>query len=67
LRRVYQTLENEANQLGLFTNVTKTKYVHLNTTKHANIRERKLCTGDKEFKMVQKFIYLGAVIIKKKN
>jgi hypothetical protein len=35
LQRVYLTLEKEANQLGLFTNVT-TKYMHLNITKHAN-------------------------------
>jgi hypothetical protein len=36
--------------------------MHLNTIKYANIRERKLCIGDKKFEMVQKFKYLGAVI-----
>jgi hypothetical protein len=46
LRRVYLTLEKEAHWLGLFTNITKTKYMHLNTIKYANIRERKLCIGD---------------------
>jgi hypothetical protein len=67
LQRGYLTLEKEANQLGLFTNITKTKYMHLNETKHANIRERNLCIGDKEFEMIQKFKYLGAVIDDKNN
>jgi sorting nexin-29 len=50
LQRIYLTLEKETNQLDLFTNTTKTKYMHLNTTKHANIRERKLCTETKNLK-----------------
>jgi hypothetical protein len=32
-------LEKEANQLGLLTNITKTKYRHPITAKHENIRE----------------------------
>jgi hypothetical protein len=67
LQRVYLTLEKEADPLGLFTNITKTKYMHLNVTKHANKREGKLCIGDKEFKTVQKFKYLGAVMGEKNN
>jgi hypothetical protein len=57
----------ETNQLGLFANVTRTKYMHLNIIKRANVRERKLCIGHKEFEMVQKFKYLGAVIDEKNN
>jgi hypothetical protein len=60
-------LEKEADQLGPFTNITKTKYRHLDTTKHANISERKLCIGDREFEMVQKFKYLGAVVDEENN
>jgi hypothetical protein len=41
--------------------------MHLNTTKYANIRERKLCIGDKTFEMAQKFKYLDAVIDDKNN
>jgi hypothetical protein len=41
--------------------------VHLNTTKHANVRDRKLCIGDKEFEMVRKFKYLGAVADEENN
>jgi hypothetical protein len=52
LQRGYLTLEKETNQLGLFTNITKTKYMHLNTTKHANIREGKLHIGDRKFETV---------------
>jgi hypothetical protein len=67
LQRVCLTLEKEANQLGLFSNITKTKYVLLNRIKYANIRQRKLCIGDKTFEMVQKFKYLDAVIDDKNN
>jgi protein-arginine kinase len=41
--------------------------MYLNTIKYTNIRERKLCIGDKEFEMVQKFKYLGAVIDDENN
>jgi hypothetical protein len=63
LKRVYLTLEKEANQFGLYTNLTKTKYMHLNT----NISERMLCIGDKTFEIVQKFIYLRAVVDEENN
>jgi hypothetical protein len=66
-QRVYSTLEKEANQLGLLTNITKTKYLHLNTIKYAHISEGKLCIGDKTFEMVQKFKYVRTVIDDENN
>jgi hypothetical protein len=39
----------------------------LHLTQHTRISERKLCIGDREFEMVQKFKYLGAVVDEENN
>jgi sorting nexin-29 len=66
LKRVYQKLEAAANELGLYTNEVKTKYMSI-TNKQGRLHSNSIEIGSKRFEKVEKCKLLGMVIYSKNN
>jgi sorting nexin-29 len=66
LKRVYQTLEEATNELGLYTNETKTKYMSI-TNKQGRLHSSSVEIRSKRFEKVKKFKFLGMVNNSKNN
>jgi hypothetical protein len=54
LKRIYQKLEEAVNELGLYTNETKTKYISI-TNKQGRLHNNSIEIGSKRFEKVEKF------------
>jgi sorting nexin-29 len=57
LKRIYQKLGEAVNELGLYTNETKTKYMSI-TNKQGRLYNNSIEIGSKRFEKVEKFKFL---------
>jgi hypothetical protein len=66
LKRINRKLEETVNELGLYTNETKTKYMSI-TNKRGRSHNNSIETGSKRFEKVEKFKFWGMIINSKNN
>jgi hypothetical protein len=61
LKRIYLKLEEAVNELGLYTNETRTKYMSI-TNKQGRSHNSIIEIGSKGFEKAEKFKFLGKII-----
>jgi hypothetical protein len=66
LKRIYQKLEEAVNELGSYTNETKTKYMSI-TNEQGTVHNNSIEIGSKRFEKVEKFKFWGMIINSKNN